>query len=468
MNAPVVSSALHALPYERLVDGRTGLVRSVQRIPSLPELPAAYIALRADVANTRHFSVWQADRTALGAAFYDEKKAWASAIGEAMERYCGNFVPAHALRRATYTQLLAEGENVLDPYELILYSDSQYTQPGFPCVPFTHDVPVLWTRGEDMSTGDPILVPASVVYLNYYSGARIHEPPTNYPMFSGIAAGPSRAEAERSALEELLERDATTIWWHSQSPMPLIEMACEPAIQAALYTPANSGTIDYFLLHLRTPFAVPVVAAFLRDRTHEIVTLGFACRADPLQAALKALIEAIHLRSFHLNLLDPEGDVWRAMQAGILNAKAYKGYRADRSYMDAYRADFHDVVDLGCQAQMYLDPRMHVHVDDLLKTTERVTLADLPRVTESDARMAYLRRLHEHGQRAISVDLTTPDVRSAGISVVRVIVPGLYPNAPAAFPFLGGRRLYEEPAALGWLPAPLTEAMLRLAPMPHN
>ncbi|HBL29018.1 MAG TPA: bacteriocin biosynthesis protein SagD, partial [Acidobacteria bacterium] len=72
------------------------------------------------------------------------------------------------------------------------------------------------------------------------------------------------------------------------------------------------------------------------------------------------------------------------------------------------------------------------------------------------------------GFRAISVDVTTPDVQAAGLCVVRVIVPGLYPNAPAAFPFLGGRRLYEEPAALGWLPAPLTEADLVRVPLPHT
>jgi ribosomal protein S12 methylthiotransferase accessory factor len=76
--------------------------------------------------------------------------------------------------------------------------------------------------------------------------------------------------------------------------------------------------------------------------------------------------------------------------------------------------------------------------------------------------------LARHGFRALSVDVTTPDVRAAGLSVVRVIVPGLYPNAPAAFPCLGGRRLFEEPARLGWLPGILREEDLDLTPLPHT
>jgi ribosomal protein S12 methylthiotransferase accessory factor len=43
------------------------------------------------------------------------------------------------------------------------------------------------------------------------------------------------------------------------------------------------------------------------------------------------------------------------------------------------------------------------------------------------------------GYRVVSVDVTTPDVLAAGLRVVRVVVPGLYSNAAAGLPFLGGR-----------------------------
>lgn len=454
--------------YQRLVNPRSGLIKSLQPIPIQPELPVAYKAFRADVSNTRAIGPWQADRTALGAAFYDEERARQSAIGEAMERYCGNFIPAARLRRASYQELCNAGEYALDPSELILYSEKQYSQRGFPFTRFTPDLRVLWCEGTELGSGRSILVPASIVYLNYFSDVRASEPPTNFTMFSGIAAGPSRAEAERSALEELIERDATMIWWQSGSQMADIDLSALPQVQAALFAPGNRGTISYTVQHIRTPFEIPVIAAWLHDHEHQLITLGFACRADPTEAILKALIEAIHLRGFHLGLLREDGDVWRAMRAGILNKRAYKPYRADRSYMDAFRRDFHDITDLGAQAQIYLDPRMHVHITPFLSGGTKVSLTDIPAVHEQDRRATYLQRLRRHGFSVISVDLTTPDVQMAGLHAVRVIVPGLYPNGPAAFPFLGGKRLYEEPATYGWLPAPLDEEKIIRIPMPHT
>jgi ribosomal protein S12 methylthiotransferase accessory factor len=68
----------------------------------------------------------------------------------------------------------------------------------------------------------------------------------------------------------------------------------------------------------------------------------------------------------------------------------------------------------------------------------------------------------------VTVDLTTPDVRAAGLRVVRVLVPGLYCNAPAACPFLGGERLYREPVARQWVPGPLTEGQLVRDPLPFS
>lgn len=453
--------------YDRLVDPRFGLIKRLERYTTPPELPGAYVAYGADVSDARWLGPWQNDPVALGAAFYDHKRARLAAIGEAVERYCGNFVPAD-LCRSSYQDLAAAGEPALDPAGLILYSDAQYAAPGFPFVPFTSDLRVRWVPGRDLSTGEQVLVPASLVYMNYYTGPHADEPPTNFVIYSGIACGPTRKEAERSALEELIERDATMIWWLSGSPMPGIEVASSPALVAALAAPGDTGAIRYHLIHIRTPFEVPVVGALIEDAALGVVALGVACRADPTAAALKALVESVHLRIFAQGLLDPEGDVWQAVAAGILNPEAYKPFRADRRYLDDYRADFHNVIDLGSQSQLYLDPRMRVHVAPMLNPPERVPLCALPAVTGHDFRAAYLARLRAHGFQPVSVDVTTPDVRSVGLSVVRVIVPGLYPNAPAAFPFLGGRRLYEEPAALGWRPQPLREDELVRAPLPHS
>lgn len=454
-------------PYDRLLDPRLGIVLSLTRREHPPEMPPALVSFTAKVCDSRRLGPWQGDRVALGTAFHDPEPARRAAIGEAVERYCGNFIPA-GLRRASYRDLRAAGEPALDPGELILYSEKQYAARGFPFVPFTKDLTVLWTAGADLGTGERVLVPASLAYINFFLGERAAEPRTHFVVYSGVAAGPSREAAERSALEELVERDATMIWWMSGSPCRGIDLEASPALRSALASPADDGTVRYHLIEIPTPFEIPAVGALIHDRALEIVALGAACRPDPEAAALKALAEAIHLRSFSKEMLAEDGSVWRSMRSGILDPRAYKPFRADRAYRDSFRPDFRDVTDLGAQAQIYLDPRMHVHVERIKNAPVDRTLADLPAVPGPDVRSSYLEILARRGFRAISVDLTTADVRAAGLSVVRVIVPGLYPNAPAAFPYLGGRRLYAEPAALGWLPAPISEPDLVREPLPHT
>lgn len=450
-------------PEERLLDPRFGIVTELQPRIHPPDVPPALISYTARVADTRFLGPWQGDRVALGSAFWDGERARKAALGEAVERYCGNFVPA-GLVRASLRDLRRAGEPALDPAEMVLYSEAQYAQRGFPFQRFTEDLRVLWTTGLDLAAGEAVWVPASFVYINYYGGALAAEPKTNFVLYSGIAAGPSREEAEQAALEELIERDATMIWWMSGSPAVGLPLD-SPGIRSALATPGDRGVLEYRLIQIRTPFEVPVIGALIHDTELEILGLGVACRPDPEAAALKALVEAIHLRSFSRQMLDPQGSVWHSMRSGILDARAYKPYRADRAYLDDYRPDFRDVTDLGAQSQIYLDPRMREHAERIFAPASCARLDELPSVP---SRAAYLEKLAARGFRVISVEVTTPDVRDAGLAVVRVIVPGLYPNAPAAFPFLGGRRLYEEPAEQGWLAEPLTEAGLVRAPLPHT
>jgi len=55
------------------------------------------------------------------------------------------------------------------------------------------------------------------------------------------------------------------------------------------------------------------------------------------------------------------------------------------------------------------------------------------------------------GYEVIVADVTTPDIAEVGLSVVRVIVPGLAPlHSNHLRPFLGVRRIFEVPFRLEW------------------
>jgi ribosomal protein S12 methylthiotransferase accessory factor len=451
--------------HDRLVDARTGLLSSVDPVAHDPAWPDSLVMMVGQVAHIGRHLPWPADRVATGTAFDDHTAARRSAIGEAVERYCGNFVPG-GLRRASYVELRAGGEAALDPAAVCLYSRRQYADAASPFVPFTEDLPVLWARGYRLRDGAPVWLPASLVWVNYFVGPRTDEPRTNFVVYAGIATGTSRRDAERAALEEIIERDATEVWWRARGPVTGLRTDTSPGAAAAFAT-RRPSPLRYHAVWVPTVFGVPVVGVLVIDPEQDVVGLGLAARPDPVAALRKALAEAVSLRSYALGLADPDGTVWQAIHAGLVDPTPFHPWRADRAYLDSYRPDFRDVLDLGCQSQVYLDPRTRPWLAALTDPPDQLPVENLP-VVPGEPRQAYLHRLAAEGIEAYGIDLTTPDVAAAGLRVVRVIAPGTYSNAPAAFPFLGGRRQYTEPARLGWVDRELTEDDLRYQPVPHT
>lgn len=194
--------------------------------------------------------------------------------------------------------------------------------------------------------------------------------------------------------------------------------------------------------------------------------MGFACRATFTDAAVKAIAEAVQLHRLAWGIKDPDGKVWRAMRQGVVHDQTLKPFRADSRYLDSFRPDYRDLTDLAHHSQIYLDRRLWT---ELSRITEAPTvgLDALPQLPGNTAE-AYVERLSRAGIESYAVNVTTPDVRQAGLWVVRVLAPGLLPNGPAGFPFLGSTRLYDRPVARGWRSRPAREEALNYVPLPHS
>jgi ribosomal protein S12 methylthiotransferase accessory factor len=79
---------------------------------------------------------------------------------------------------------------------------------------------------------------------------------------------------------------------------------------------------------------------------------------------------------------------------------------------------------------------------------------------------AVAHRLSVRGVSAYAVDVTTPDVRSAGLRVVHVVAPELCPlDVVEGARFLGGRRMYHAAFEAGLRGRPLDPTELN--PDPH-
>ncbi|WP_086820862.1 YcaO-like family protein [Allokutzneria sp. NRRL B-24872] len=426
------------LPVDALIDPLTGVIRRLVDVEHVPGAPHRYRGVTAEVADARRLGAWPADRVSLGTTFGDVDGARIAAIGEAVERYCGNRVP-NGLRRATAAELQAEGAHLFGPDDLPFFAPWQQV----PYRPFTADLAQLWVEGEE--DGQACWLPASWVYLNFFSGQRRGEPRTHHLNYAGIATGADSDDAFRRGLLELLERDALELWWHLGGPSRGIDLDSVPGLAGEL----AGSRLRIHLVELPTEHPVACVAAVAIDEETGIVAGGGAARFDPAEACVKAVLEAVHTWVFTLGLLDPDGWVFAAVKAGVLAEGLYLPHREDRAYADDTGVHFGRVRDLGAQPQVWLDKRVQ---DRLLprftEPGELIGVEDLPR-GDLHSLQASLRA---SGCRVASVDLTTSDVAETPLRVRRVCATGLVPNAPGAFRYLGLPRWRQVIAERGWAP----------------
>ena len=406
---------------------------------------------------------WHNFTKAWCSTFDPEREARNALIGEAVERYCANNTLAcDPSELISYADLIAGGADAVDPESLVLYSERQYAQPGFPFVPFTRDLKVRWVKGRNLTKDTDAWLPASLVHMNWHMGPFAQDPIVNYQHFAGVAAGPSAEFAIVSAIEEVVERDAMMTWWSNRHRLPAVEFTPE---LAALWhgNPTRLGQRAW-AIHLDNEFDIPVIAGIVENTREQFLTIGFAARPDPIEATRKAWAEA---EGFQLGLRDmnsPEESLNRELLAA--RGHPLQPYREDRRYLDAVDDDFHDLITTSGQLQVHLDPRTREHVAPWIDVPTERTYAELPTLPDRTLD-TYRRIIEDHGLQIYTADLTTPDIALCGLRIIRVLIPGLAPNFPAAFPTWGRDRIQNHAIALGWRDHRIDEDQLNTFPLPY-
>ncbi|WP_422771388.1 YcaO-like family protein [Plantactinospora sp. WMMC1484] len=380
-----------------ITDRRTGLVTALYH----ERLPAGLHVTHADLA-------WLGPAggrpTVSGASWTSPDAATAAALGEAAERYCGHRTPQPP-RLDTWHGMTERGRRAVDPDLLALYRPDQ-------TVPFTgiaRTDPIGWLAGTDPHQ-ERAWVPASLCMLAASptdAAAHLSGVAPHLPVAAGVAAGPTPERARAAALAEVVERHALATCWHAGTRFPLLR----PSVPGF---PGQLRAVPNLL-------SAPVVLAVVQDGDG-LLGVGCALADDADSAAAKAAAEACQSLC-----------TVRLVADGALDWQPLQPYRPDRRYGDAYAPDLSDATDIVCHAQLLADPRIAEAVTHRLAGGAPVperhgwasTCPDLDTV------------LAARGLAALTVDLTTPDVATAGYAVVRVVVPGLRSTAPAAFPFLG-------------------------------
>jgi ribosomal protein S12 methylthiotransferase accessory factor len=330
-------------------------------------------------------------------------------VGEMAER-------ASAVARAT--DAVAWGEagrlsgEALPLQELLGFAPEQVEHRGR-----IDDAALAWVAVDAVTGVRRRLVPAALCY----DEAPPSWCPSPFPIGAGsrgCAAGATREQALAAALLELIEHDATGIWWYAACPRPspVFQRSVEPEL-AELLGWRSRHPRPSWLLDLTHDLGVPVVAALSSEADGRLVALGVAARPtvqDAAAAALRELAQSelgIHLffqrrtqRAIEPSAADRRLALWlRSVTTGNMPALRPTSDPAETGGAGAAHPPCRDAA--GCAA------------DSLARA----------------------------GIEAWWLDLTREDI---GVPVVRVLAPGSCHVQPR----LGLARLTEVPVRLGWRP----------------
>lgn len=420
---------------EMLVDPDYGLVSELRQLSLPPGYPMAYYihALSNGIHTLRDGPAIEG-RGGSGCA-RTRDRAQGAAIGEAVERYCADIASGHQIIRCSWNELDAEA---LDPATITRYRPEQYGQDGFPYSPVDRDTQLDWVSGHDLTTSRDCLIPAGLVFLSWTRKPVIRE-----LISTGLACGPALETAILSGIHECVERDAFTITWLGRLPVPRIPTSDVAGLLDDDNRDWGQGLLDAFQSHginvcvsdITTDLGIPAFMITLADpvrRPHlYISTAANVCAASALRGALEEAMEGYLWAKMNL-------DARTEPPPAIGQCTGMK----ERTLSYAWEAEF------GA-------------VDFILDAPLAATIPES--CTTDGSPGALAERLRSCGVDTLWAELTTPDIRSVGLHVVRAVCPQLQ-YLHNLHPMLQCDRLYSVPKRMGY--PPVTGLNPRAHPFP--
>jgi ribosomal protein S12 methylthiotransferase accessory factor len=325
-----------------------------------------------------------------------------------------------------------------------LYSEGQYSSEGFPYARFDPDAVLAWIPAQSLPSGEELLVPASLVYLNY--PCRRPEEYLAAQTSNGLATGPDLYAAILGGLYELVERDGFLIHWSNRLAAPRVDLEGLGGLPRSIARHFRRYGMQVCVYNLTVDIPVPVMLGLLIDRSGRgpAAAAGLGCHINPAEALRKALMEMCQVYA---------GEVMKLK------------YGMNRNPIPS----FQDVREAGDHSSFFSAPEALAELGFLLEGGRVQRVEDLPNLsggrTRADLEIC-VERLDRAGSRVFYVDLTTPDIVPFGLRVVRTLATGLQPiHFGYGQERRGGKRLFEVPVSMGYSTSVTLETELN--PCPH-
>jgi len=361
----------------------------------------------------------------------------ASAMCEAIERYCCAFHGDEIRRRLSYSEFERSGRaEPIHPNEVQLFSDWQLDHSkeinarGHPLnhVPSRLDpeAEIDWSPVWSLTQQRHRYLPTSILYA---APPELREGADLKADTNGCAAGNTLEEAILQGFYELVERDAFAIWWYNRLSLPSVDLASfdDGYLADAPEYYARLGR-ELWVLDATSDLGVPTFVAVSRrtDKEEQDIIYGAGAHADPRIAALRAVCE---MNQF-LDWVQFSG----APGSEIEDPMSLEWWKNARIEDNPWLAG-------DCRRSTSASDYSIPDTADLREDVERSQLL-----------------VEAKGMEFLVLDQTRPDI---GMPVVRVIVPGLRHFWERFAP----GRLFDVPVEMGLREERIAEADLNPAPV---
>ena len=406
--------------FRKHVSPLTGVVSRLERIEADLPLNTNYFA--AHNFSTPAKTVQELRAGLSGGSFgkgSTAEQGEASALMEAIERYCGIFQGDEIRKKGLFADF-APGE-AIHPNDVLLFSDAQY-QGNEGSGPDAHATPARFDPASKLewspvwSLRDQCFkyLPTSLLYF-FYKGPGAINTDSN-----GCAAGNTLEEAIVQGFLELVERDAYAIWWYNRLQRAQIDLdRFNDSYIRDLHTQLADAGRKLWVLDVTSDLGIPTFVAILHwmQNSQENIEFGSGAHFDARIALLRALTE---LNQF--------------LSIGLMG-----GGTGEKSSLDG-------VTPLRIQDYPFLLPASAA-------TAQWSSDEKFGRLGTREQVIACMQLAQSKGLDFLVLDQTRPDV---GVPVVRVVVPGLRHFYRRFAP----GRLYDVPVKLGLRAEALAESEL--------
>jgi ribosomal protein S12 methylthiotransferase accessory factor len=416
--------------YSHLLSPLTGIVRELTIPTGLDAITPVYLSGPNVAANDDSVESLRCHfRATTAGKGKTDAQARVSAMGEAVERYCGVFQGNERRTRSSYKSL---GAAAIHPNLCLQFSEAQFARRmEEPASRFARVPPPVeecaeidWSPLWSLTNETFRYLPTSYCYFEYKPGA---DERFCWSDSNGCAAGNSPEEAILQGFLELAERDSVALWWYNEIRRPAVDLDSfdDPYFQV-LRKYYRSLNRDLWVIDITTDLGIPSFVALSRrfDSPAEDIIFGFGAHLDARLGVLRALTET---NQFLPSVIDRHSDPAAPLRVSEEDVRVWleTSTLANRRFLAPAEGPSISARDYPV-----------LEYDDLKDEVEHCVAIAAAR-----------------GMETLVLDQTRPDVQ---LPVFRVVVPGLRHFWPRFAP----GRLYDIPVALGWLQAPIPEDQL--------